>query len=129
MLFKTSSSTQRPRKKNLYQNSTLMEVKRSNPKYKKKAVFQPASGSPADIIKFGISNENAARRIEKDNTLLFLCEKSATKLQIKEAVHALYKANIKKVRTAISIKGYKKAFVVLKNEGEALKVANEAGII
>lgn len=106
-----------------------MEIKRSNPKYTRKAVTQPDTVHPADIIRFGASNEKAVRLIERNNTLVFICDKSATKPQIKDAVQKLYKADVKKVNTMISIKGYKKAFVKLKNEGDALKIANEAGII
>lgn len=106
-----------------------MEIKRSKPRQTQKVVIQPESKIAADIIRYGISNENAARVIEKDNTLIFVCDKKATKPQIKQAVETLYKVVVKKVRTLISIKGYKKAFVVLKDEGVAMKIATEAGII
>ena len=106
-----------------------MEIKRTNPKYERKAVTQPAPMVPADIIRFGVGNESAVRAIEKDNTLIFICDKRANKPQIKDAVTKLYKAEVKKVRTLISIKGHKKAFVTLKESGMAIKIANEAGII
>nr|6ZU5_LX0 Chain LX0, uL23 [Paranosema locustae] len=106
-----------------------MEIKRNNPKYTRKAVTQPATGHPADIIRFGACNEKAVRLIENNNTLVFICDKYATKPQIGNAVTRFYKVPVEKVNTARSIKGYKKAYVKLKNEGDALKIANEAGII
>lgn len=106
-----------------------MKIERKQKKINRKNIITKLSKNPADIIKYGINNENTARMIEKDNTLVFACEVKATKPEIKVAVQQLYNTEVKKVRTYISIKGYKKAFVVLKNEGEAIKIANEAGII
>ncbi|RVD91158.1 ribosomal L23P [Tubulinosema ratisbonensis] len=106
-----------------------MKIERKQKKITKKTLINKLPTNPADIIKYGINNENTARMIERDNTLVFACEIKATKPEIKVAVQQLYNTEVKKVRTLISMKGYKKAFVVLKNDGDAIKIANEAGII
>lgn len=82
-----------------------------------------------DIILCGISNENAARIMEKDNTLSFKCRNDATKTQIKNAFIELYDQDVVKVNTANTVKGFKKAYIRLKEQGAALKVASEAGIL
>lgn len=82
-----------------------------------------------DVILFGISNERSARLMEKDNTLTFRCRTESTKLDIKSAFIELYNHEVVKVNTVNTIKGYKKAYIRLKEEGAALKVANDAEII
>lgn len=82
-----------------------------------------------DIIIYGLNNERAARIMEKDNTLTFRCRNDATKLQIKNAFFELYGEEVFKINTANTVKGYKKAYIRLKGQGAALKVAADASIL
>merc|ERR1711953_463489 len=83
----------------------------------------------SDIILFGINNERSARIMEKDNTLTFRCKNDATKKEIKEAFLEIYNEKITKINTVNTMKGIKKAYIRLLDDGAALKVATEAGIL
>jgi large subunit ribosomal protein L23Ae len=88
------------------------------------------SASPFSIIKYGLKNEVSAKTMEKDNTLIFICEVTATKPMIKAAIEELYGAKVVKVNTLIMFKKYaKKAFVKFAKEGDAVEVATKAGIL
>ena len=88
------------------------------------------TSSPFSIIKYGLKNETSAKTMEKDNTLIFICEVEATKPMIKAAIEQLYGAKVTKVNTLIMFKKYaKKAFVKFAKEGDAVEVATKAGIL
>jgi large subunit ribosomal protein L23Ae len=69
------------------------------------------------------------KKIEDNNTLVFLCDPNATKRQIKAAIADLYEIKAQKVNTLIRPDGQKKAYVRLTNDFDALDVANRIGII
>ena len=69
------------------------------------------------------------RKMEDNNTLVFLCDSRATKIQIKAAVKALYGVEAMRVNTLIRPDGVKKAYVRLVPEAEALEVAGRIGFI
>ncbi|KAM0676934.1 60S ribosomal protein L23A [Binucleata daphniae] len=107
----------------------MVQFKRKSTKTLKKAINQPDNIDPADIIKYGLNNENVARQIEENNTLVFICDIKATKPMIKKACQELYGCKVKKVNTLITPKGRKKAYIKLQEEGEAVNVASKVGII
>jgi large subunit ribosomal protein L23Ae len=69
------------------------------------------------------------KKIEDDNTLVFLCDPKASKTDIKKAVEKLYEIKTKKVNTLIRPDGVKKAYVKLTGDFDALDVANRIGVI
>jgi large subunit ribosomal protein L23Ae len=69
------------------------------------------------------------KKIEDNNTLVFIVKKKTNKAQIKQAVQSLYRIKIKKVNTLITPKGMKKAYVKLTSDQDALDVANKIGIM
>ena len=84
------------------------------------------------------------KKIEDNNTLVFVCDVRANKNQIAEAVKKLYDIQSSKVNTLIRYfllflwcynvyafrpDGQKKAYVRLTPEYDALDVANKIGII
>jgi large subunit ribosomal protein L23Ae len=81
------------------------------------------------IIQGPITNENAMKKIEEHNTLVFLVDKLANKRQIKQAINALYNVKVIKVNTLVRPDGKKKAYVRLSADSDALDVANHIGII
>ena len=82
-----------------------------------------------NIIKHPLTTESAMKKIEDNNTLVFLVNIKANKHQIKAAVKKLYDINIAKVNTLIRPDGQKKAYVMLAADYDALDVANKIGII
>ena len=69
------------------------------------------------------------KRIEDHNTLVFVCDIRATKPKIRMAVKELYNVETTKINTLIRPDGFKKAYVKLTPENDALDVANRIGII
>jgi large subunit ribosomal protein L23Ae len=80
-------------------------------------------------IRAPLTSESAMKKIEDDNTLVFLCDPKASKTDIKKAVEKLYEIKTKKVNTLIRPDGVKKAYVKLTGDFDALDVANRIGVI
>lgn len=76
-----------------------------------------------------LHTEKALNYIEFHNTLIFLVDRKATKGQIKQAFEQLYGVKVEKVRTMITPKGEKKAFIKLSPEYSAEDIATRLGIL
>ncbi|KAK7828031.1 hypothetical protein U0070_013657 [Myodes glareolus] len=81
------------------------------------------------IIKFPLTTESAVKKIEDNNTLVFIVDVKANKHQIRQTVKKLYDIDVAKVNTLIRPDGEKKAYVRLAPDYDALDVANKIGII
>ena len=81
------------------------------------------------IIKHPISTEKTVRGMEKDNKLVFIVDRQATKKEIKQALETGLKIKITNVNTMISSKGKKKAYVTLSKETPAIDVATQLGLM
>jgi ribosomal protein L23 len=53
------------------------------------------------IVKFPLTTESAMKKIEDNNTLVFIVDKRSNKPQIKMAVKQLYDIDVSKVNTLI----------------------------
>merc|ERR1719318_2449024 len=82
-----------------------------------------------NIIKHPYTTESAMKKIEDNNTLVFIVDVKSNKHQIKSAVKKLYEIEVVKVNTLIRPDGKKKAYVRLAPDYDALDVANKIGII
>lgn len=69
------------------------------------------------------------KKIEDNNTLVFIVNIRANKPAIQQAVKKMYDVDAEKVNTLIRPDGEKKAYVRLKSDHDALDVANRIGII
>ncbi|PIA38937.1 hypothetical protein AQUCO_02700257v1 [Aquilegia coerulea] len=81
------------------------------------------------ILKYPLTTESAMKKIEDNNTLVFIVDIRADKKKIKAAVKKMYDIQTKKVNTLIRPDGTKKAYVRLTPDYDALDVANKIGII
>ncbi|XP_014773455.1 60S ribosomal protein L23a [Octopus bimaculoides] len=81
------------------------------------------------IVKYPLTTESAMKKIEDNNTLVFIVDKRANKHQINQAVKKLYDIDAEKVNTLIRPDGEKKAYVKLVSDYDALDIANKIGII
>lgn len=66
-----------------------------------KAVAKTKGASAYDIIKAPLSSESAMKKIEENNTLVFIVSLTATKKSIKAAIKKLYDIQAQKVNTLI----------------------------
>ncbi|WAR03220.1 RL23A-like protein [Mya arenaria] len=99
------------------------------PRYPRKSVPRAPKLDQFRIVKFPLTTESAMKKIEDNNTLVFIVDKRANKPQICSAVKQLYDIDVAKVNTLNRPDGEKKAYVRLAPDYDALDVANKIGII
>mmetsp|Transcript_8613 Transcript_8613/g.13208 ORF Transcript_8613/g.13208 Transcript_8613/m.13208 type:complete len:144 (-) Transcript_8613:65-496(-) len=99
------------------------------PKYPRKSVPSVVKMDKYRLIKYPLTTESAMKKIEDNNTLVFIVDPKANKRQIKDAVKQMYEIQCSKVNTLIRPDGQKKAYVRLTQDYDALDVANRIGII
>merc|ERR1711994_213222 len=71
------------------------------PKYPRKSTPKRNKMDAYNIIKHPLTTESAMKKIEDNNTLVFICDIKSNKHQIKSAVKKLYDINISKVNTLV----------------------------
>lgn len=81
------------------------------------------------IIIRPVQSEKTLTLIDKENTLTFIVDLKATKHDVKRAVEFLFDVKVEKVRTLITSKGEKKAYVKLSPEFKASEVATMLGLM
>merc|ERR1719504_129768 len=100
-----------------------------NPKYSRRSVPRLNKLDQYQILKFPLTTESAMKKIEDNNTLVFIVDTRANKRQITEAVRRMYEIKTAMVNTLVRPDGSKKAYVRLTTDYDALDVANKIGII
>ena len=99
------------------------------PMYPRKSVTKQQVMDKFRIIKYPLTTESAMKKIEDNNTLVFITDVRANKRQISNAVKKMYDIACAKVNTLVRPDGVKKAYVRLTQDFDALDVANKIGII
>ena len=84
---------------------------------------------PYAVIKYPVATEKSMRLMESENKLIFIVDKSASKLEIRKALEAMFKVKILDVNTTISPKGRKKAYVQFGMDTPAIDVATNLGLL
>ena len=100
-----------------------------NPKVPRRLVTPRNKVDKFSIIRHPLTTETAMKKIEDDNTLVFIVDEKANKTMIKMAVRKLYDIKAVKVNTLNRPYGLKKAYVRLAREYDSLDVASKIGII
>ncbi|XP_039035993.1 60S ribosomal protein L23a-like [Hibiscus syriacus] len=103
--------------------------KDKNPKYPRISAPPRNKLDQYQILKYPLTTESAMKKIEDNNTLVFIVDIRADKKKIKDAVKKMHDIQTKKVNTLIRPDGTKKAYVRLTPDYDALDVANKIGII
>jgi len=115
-------------KVHFYKPKSLQQVKK--PLYSRRSVAKRQFGLDKHrVIKCPLTTESAMKKIEDNNTLVFIVDVKANKRQIKQAVTSMHDIQCQKVNTLIRPDGQKKAYVRLTQDYDALDVANRIGII
>lgn len=102
---------------------------RRDPKYPRKSIPTTGKLDMHAILKWPLTTESAMKKIEENNTLVFIVDIRSSKKQIKDAMQRMYEIQTKKINTLIRPDGLKKAYVRLTSDHDALDVANKIGII
>merc|ERR1712140_149948 len=107
-------------------HGTRVKKVRTTVQFKRPKTFRPTR-NPKYPRKS--TTKSAMKKIEDNNTLVFITNLKANKHQIKSAVKKLYDIKVCKVNTLIRPDGQKKAYVRLASDYDALDVASKIGII
>ena len=83
---------------------------------------------PYSIIKHPLITEQTVALMDRDNALVFIVERRASKTDIKQAIEELYEVELLSVNTMILPDGRKKAYVKLREEYLADEVATKIGV-
>ena len=81
------------------------------------------------MLLYPLVTEKTVGMIERENKIVFIVERKASKKQIKEAFEKLFEVKVEKVNTVITLKGEKKAYIKLKPEFKARDVATKLGLV
>ena len=84
---------------------------------------------PHEVILYPLVTEKVMGLVERENKLVFVVDIRAGKKDIKRAVEELFDVKVESVRTLITPKGLKKAYVKLKSEYSASDLAARLGIL
>jgi large subunit ribosomal protein L23 len=82
-----------------------------------------------DIIKHPLSTEKSIRLMESENKLVFAVVRKANKIEIRKAIEEFLKVKVESVKTYITPKGEKRAYVKFTPEYLAIDVATNLGIL
>ncbi|KAK4242621.1 putative ribosomal protein L23 [Achaetomium macrosporum] len=94
-----------------------------SPKYPRKSIPHAPRLDEHKIIIHPLKTEGALKKIEEQNTLVFIVDVKANKAQIKQALKKLYDIDTVKINTLIRPDGSKKAFARLTPDVDALDIA------
>lgn len=76
-----------------------------------------------------VSSEKSINLISKENTIVFVVEKQATKMDIKKAVEDEFQVKVLRVRVNNTFSGQKRALVKLAKENPAIDIASKLKIL
>ena len=82
-----------------------------------------------NIIIYPHLTEKSMNMVELENKLVFIVNKKANKKKIKEAVEREFDVKVDCVKTEITTRGQKKAYVKINPEFSAADVASKLGMI
>ncbi|KAE8447384.1 hypothetical protein EG329_010798 [Mollisiaceae sp. DMI_Dod_QoI] len=94
-----------------------------DPKYPRKSIPHQPRLDEHKVIIHPLNTESAMKKIEENNTLVFIVDIKANKRQIKEALKKLYDIDTVKINTLVRPDGSKKAFARLTPDVDALDIA------
>merc|ERR1719197_1494754 len=78
-------------------------AKARDPKYPRKYRASPNRLDRYQILKYPLTTESAMKKIEENNTLVFIVDVRASKAQIKEAIKKMYDIDTQKNNTLVFI--------------------------
>ncbi|KAL2879613.1 60S ribosomal protein L25 [Colletotrichum sp. CLE4] len=93
------------------------------PKFLRKSIPHAPRLDEHKIIVHPLNTESAMKKIEENNTLVFIVDVKSNKAQIKQALKKLYDIDTVKINTLIRPDGSKKAYARLTPDVDALDIA------
>ncbi|OAL51080.1 60S ribosomal protein-like protein L23a [Pyrenochaeta sp. DS3sAY3a] len=110
------------RKSTSFHRPKTLELSRAG-KYPRKSVPHEPRMDASKVLIHPLNTESAMKKIEENNTLVFIVNVKANKRQIAAALKKQYDVNCVKINTLIRPDGTKKAFARLTTDVDALDIA------
>jgi large subunit ribosomal protein L23 len=85
--------------------------------------------SSDQVILSVLYTEKVLKMVEKENKIIFVVDKRASKADIKRSVERAFNVRVESVNTLITPKGEKRAIVKLKPEYKATELATKLGML
>jgi large subunit ribosomal protein L23 len=85
--------------------------------------------APWDVLVYPHLTEKSMNMVEMENKLVFIVNKKAKKKDIKEAIEKEFEVKVEWVKTEITTRGQKKAFIKISPEFSAADIASKLGMI
>jgi large subunit ribosomal protein L23Ae len=101
---------------------TLTQHSRT-PRYPRRSINRQPRLDAGKILIHPLNTESAMKKIEENNTLVFIVDTKANKRQIAAALKKQYDVDTTKINTLIRPDGTKKAFARLTADVDALDIA------
>ncbi|KAI4175462.1 MAG: hypothetical protein LQ343_001662 [Gyalolechia ehrenbergii] len=117
-----SKKVRKVRLSTTFHRPKTLQLSRS-PKYPRKSIPHEPRLDAHKVIINPLNTESAMKKIEENNTLVFICDVKANKRQIREALKKLYDVDCVKINTLIRPDGSKKAYARLTPDVDALDIA------
>ncbi|KAL5604680.1 hypothetical protein BROUX41_001969 [Berkeleyomyces rouxiae] len=117
-----SHKVKKARYSTIFHRPKTLEVSRA-PKYPRKSIPHDVRLDEHKIVVHPLNTESAMKKIEENNTLVFIVDIKANKAQIKQALKKLYDIDTVKINTLIRPDGSKKAYARLTPDVDALDIA------
>merc|ERR1712217_152635 len=95
------------------------------PKYARISTSFQSKFNELSLIKHRLTTDSYRKKIEQHNTLVFIVNNNATKVQIKHAFLKLYNFQTTKINTLLQADGRKKAYVKLSPSEYALEIVKK----
>ena len=95
----------------------------------KKPVTMAKFNDPYKIVMYPVSTEKSIRLMESENKLIFRVSLKSQKSEIKKAIEDLFKVKVIHVKTLITQKGHKRAYVKFSDETPAIDIATQLGMM
>ena len=108
-------------KTHFYRPKTLRLLR--NPKYSRRSVPRVNKLDQYSILKYPLTTESAMKKIEDNNTLVFIVDTRANKRQVTDAVRRMYEIKTAKVNTLI-----RREEEICELEGDACHLGGEGAI-
>jgi large subunit ribosomal protein L23 len=90
--------------------------------------YDTAIIDPYAVVHHPLVTEQTVALMDRDNMLVFIVDRTASKKDIKHAIEELYEVELESVNTMILTDGRKKAYIKLREEYLADEVATKIGV-
>jgi large subunit ribosomal protein L23 len=84
---------------------------------------------PDEVILYPLMTEKAIDLVERENKFIFVVDRRASKTDVAKAIAELYEVEVDEVRTLITRRGEKRAYVRLNPKYNASDLAIKLGIL